>query len=627
MKKLSLYLILILLSIINFSSAIAADGAISVSEVSAGPGDNNIELDVVIDNEIAINGLQFEINYAHDTTELSYQGNQSILNGSWNINEYEIGKISIAWNSSDNQNINVVGSILKLKFNVSDVVAENKLVVQISSVKGSSYPEEKVNFSITNGGINIRTINASAANVTSSYTGQPQSIDVSVTKPESGYTIMYGTTEGTYNLPESQKPSITNVSESPLTVYFQVTAPGYVPYTGSATREITKAEITAISGLKALTKEYDGTTTAALDPDAVPVFEGMADGDALSVNVDAVAFEDKNVGTDKKVTFSGLTLGGTSVGNYILTPDYTSAEGTGSITKKPVTVNGLTVEEKVYDGTTNASVVTTGVTFEGKVGEDKLSIIANAAFADADAGTDKAVTFSGFELGGDDAGNYSLSSTTAEGTGTIIPRAITITANGQTAPLNGNISQDVSQVTVTGDNNPVVAPGQYLSSITLTPSSTAAATTSGTITPSDAVIITDVETTAKNYAITYVNGTLTVNKAAIEPTITINGWVYGETANTPVVSGNLGGGTETITYKPQNEPEDSYIGTVPTEPGDYTVRVVIDETANYLSGMATADFTISRAPISATVTFKVENGQWNDQTDANKEITLSGPCC
>ena len=624
MKKLSLYLILILLSIINFSSAIAADGAISVSEVSAGPGDNNIELDVVIDNEIAINGLQFEINYAHDTTELSYQGNQSILNGSWNINEYEIGKISIAWNSSDNQNINVVGSILKLKFNVSDVVAENKLVVQISSVKGSSYPEEKVNFSITNGGINIRTINASAANVTSSYTGQPQSIDVSVTKPESGYTIMYGTTEGTYNLPESQKPSITNVSESPLTVYFQVTAPGYVPYTGSATREITKAEITAISGLKALTKEYDGTTTAALDPDAVPVFEGMADGDALSVNVDAVAFEDKNVGTDKKVTFSGLTLGGTSVGNYILTPDYTSAEGTGSITKKPVTVNGLTVEEKVYDGTTNASVVTTGVTFEGKVGEDKLSIIANAAFADADAGTDKAVTFSGFELGGDDAGNYSLSSTTAEGTGTIIPRAITITANGQTAPLNGNISQDVSQVTVTGDNNPVVAPGQYLSSITLTPSSTAAATTSGTITPSDAVIITDVETTAKNYAITYVNGTLTVNKAAIEPTITINGWVYGETANTPVVSGNLGGGTETITYKPQNEPEDSYIGTVPTEPGDYTVRVVIDETANYLSGMATADFTISRAPISATVTFKVENGQWNDQTDANKEITLSG---
>ena len=82
MKKLSLYLILILLSIINFSSAIAADGAISVSEVSAGPGDNNIELDVVIDNEIAINGLQFEINYAHDTTELSYQGNQSILNGS-----------------------------------------------------------------------------------------------------------------------------------------------------------------------------------------------------------------------------------------------------------------------------------------------------------------------------------------------------------------------------------------------------------------------------------------------------------------------------------------------------------------------------------------------------------------
>ena len=72
----------------------------------------------------------------------------------------------------------------------------------------------------------------SAENVTVPYDGQPHGITVTVTDPAAGAVVTYGKAEGTYDLAAS--PVITNVSESPLTVYFKVTAANYTDYTGSA---------------------------------------------------------------------------------------------------------------------------------------------------------------------------------------------------------------------------------------------------------------------------------------------------------------------------------------------------------------------------------------------------------
>ena len=63
---------------------------------------------------------------------------------------------------------------------------------------------------------------------------------MTVTDPSSGATIKYGKTAGTYDLDAS--PTITNVVDSPLTVYFKVTADGYKDYTGSATVTISAKE-------------------------------------------------------------------------------------------------------------------------------------------------------------------------------------------------------------------------------------------------------------------------------------------------------------------------------------------------------------------------------------------------
>ena len=80
-----------------------------------------------------------------------------------------------------------------------------------------------------------------------------------------------------------------------------------------------------------------------------------------------------------------------------------------SIGRKPVTITGLSVSNKVYDGTIAADVTGTA-TVDGKVGTDEVGVsIGTAAFADADAGTGKTVTFSGYSLSGKDVNNYTLS--------------------------------------------------------------------------------------------------------------------------------------------------------------------------------------------------------------------------
>ena len=78
--------------------------------------------------------------------------------------------------------------------------------------------------------------------VTSSYKydGQAHGINVKVNAPATGVTVKYGTAEGTYGLDAS--PAITKVDEGPKTVYYQISAPGYLPKKGSAALTITKTD-------------------------------------------------------------------------------------------------------------------------------------------------------------------------------------------------------------------------------------------------------------------------------------------------------------------------------------------------------------------------------------------------
>ena len=80
--------------------------------------------------------------------------------------------------------------------------------------------------------------------------------------------------------------------------------------------------------------------------------------------------------------------------------------------------------------------------------------------------------------------------------------------------------------------------------------------------------------------------------------VNITGWTYGQPANSPSVSGNTGNGSVEYTYKVQGAGDDTYIGTAPTNAGNYTVRAIAAATTNYKSAEATKNFTIAKADMS-----------------------------
>ena len=91
----------------------------------------------------------------------------------------------------------------------------------------------------------------------------------------------------------------------------------------------------------------------------------------------------------------------------------------------------------------------------------------------------------------------------------------------------------------------------------------------------------------------------TISRASIAPTVTLDGWTYGESAARPSVSGNSGNAEVSYLYKVKGAADSTYTDVVPADAGDYTVKAVVDQSANYSEGSATADFTIAAKDISS----------------------------
>jgi uncharacterized repeat protein (TIGR02543 family) len=92
--------------------------------------------------------------------------------------------------------------------------------------------------------------------------------------------------------------------------------------------------------------------------------------------------------------------------------------------------------------------------------------------------------------------------------------------------------------------------------------------------------------------------TFTISKAQLKTlAVTLENWVYGSKANTPVVEGYDGGGNVTYYYKPKAAQDTAYSDEKPVTAGEYTVKVVIAETAGYQEASATTDFVISKRTV------------------------------
>ena len=143
--------------------------------------------------------------------------------------------------------------------------------------------------------------------------------------------------------------------------------------------------------------------------------------------------------------------------NYTLTGNTTAAF---VIAPKAVTVSGITAKDKVYDGTTDATLDCSNAKFDGILKNDKLTVAAKGMFEKAVAGKQN-VAISGLTLGGASAANYVLagSGNQAETTATITAKevTVTITPNGGTygsvvaaaANLSGAVKGENVPVTLT----------------------------------------------------------------------------------------------------------------------------------------------------------------------------------
>lgn len=200
-------------------------------------------------------------------------------------------------------------------------------------------------------------------------------------------------------------------------------------------------------------------------------------GNELSMSTITGTMQDPATGDAVNGTFTWVTpdeklKASNHNAEWTFTPDksyggkYTTNTGTATVTVNPkaVTVSGITANDKVYDGNTNAVLDYSAVTLGGVLENDTLTVTAKGMFEKADVGEQK-VKISELTLGGGSAANYVLAENgnQTETTANITARevTVTITPNGgtygsvtaATAKLSGAVDGENIPVTLTYTGN------------------------------------------------------------------------------------------------------------------------------------------------------------------------------
>lgn len=339
-------------------------------------------------------------------------------------------------------------------------------------------------------------------------------------------------------------------------------------------------------------------------------------GTGFATSIDLGASDRTN--TPIYVRLAATTDFGTYSGNVVASSigvtSVNVATAVSNVTKKPLTISGLSGVNKVYDGTTTATLSGTA-TLNGVVFSDDVSISGTpiSNFVDKNVGTGKAITITGYSLGGTKAANYSVSQPTGV-TGNITTKALSITTPSIASKVydGSAVSGAVTVGTLTG----------FISPETVTTTAT------GAYADANAGI-------GKSATVTYVlangaNGGLATNYSLA------NGSGIGDiTQANPVFSPltvtlNVGG-TQTISSTISNSngvlsftSNDTAIATVGATTGlvtgiavgTTTINVSQAATTNYFAGSTTVS-------VSVTATAYVD-GDWKSTSSGNWSSTATG---
>jgi hypothetical protein len=277
------------------------------------------------------------------------------------------------------------------------------------------------------------------------------------------------------------------------------------------TANITKADL-AVTGVAAANKVYNGTAAATLTGTAAVT--GLV-GDVVSATgTGAGLFADKDVGTGKAVAVSGYTLTGADAGNY------SAVQPTGltaNITPANLTVTGITADNKVYNGTTAATL--SNGTLVGVVAADVANVTLTqvGTFADKNVGTAKVVTAAN-TLSGAASGNYNLTQPTGL-TANITKAELTVSA-ANASKIFGAAIPTLSSV-VSG-----FVGGESLATSGVTGAGVATTAATSATPAGTAVIAAGLgDLAAGNYSFNLMNGTLTITSVSIPDGVDVDKFI------------------------------------------------------------------------------------------------------
>lgn len=253
-------------------------------------------------------------------------------------------------------------------------------------------------------------------------------------------------------------------------------------------------------------KTYDASAAAAISSISYGGrISGQTDSD-VAIAGTVLQFADKTAGIGKAVLASGYSLTGSKASDYQIG---TVTVNTASVAKLSVSVQNLSVKNKVYDGSVAAEFVSTP-SLNGVISGDVVDLnVGTASFAGKDySGSAITVSYSGFSISGTDAANYSLSSlgtTTAE----IGQRELYVTVS----PVTIKSGQSIPDLTV---NVTGFATGENASNLSGFSMPTATPSYGSTITPvTDAMLAVNYSAgnPTANYKFSYnTESTITVAK-------------------------------------------------------------------------------------------------------------------
>ena len=506
---------------------------------------------------------------------------------SWSIAKYglNVGDYEVDWVSSASSYTRTVDGVNNEDVTLSYIPHSNSVgEYTYSTTAGADLYliniENTNNYEITSAGtftISPIGIVYNAEGYTGTYDEEGHSITVTVTTPDSGYTIYYSENESS----GYTKANISKTDAGTYTIYFKIEADNYETATGSATIQINRKEIAIPSANTGLV--YDETLKVGLS-------EGTGytrDGDYQATNAGtytAIAVLDKNYiwedakTENKKIKWTierasidyptaneGLVYTGQSQVGVDPHPNsyYTIEGNTGINADDYVAIASLDNNHKWSDNSTADKEIPWSIAKKG------LTVTAD----------DKSMNY------GDNAPSYTYS-------------ASGFVNNETNSVLSGSAVYTIKDDTSTISNVSTVDAGTYTIEI------------SGL--------------TSNNYEISFEDGTLTINKrniSACDIELSQYSYNFDATEHKPTVSLSIDGmAVDESNY------EVTYSDNV--YPGTATVTVTATEDSN-LTGSDTVNFTINA--VSYNIIYDtnggntIANGTYTIKTNEQTVITLTTP--